>query len=50
MKLYSSLPHILSAVHRVAKMLNDSDFIDQENVGINVSCVTTCLSDFHGLS
>jgi hypothetical protein len=50
MKLYSPVPHILSAVHRVAKMPNDSGIIDQENDDIVVLRVHTRLFDLHDLS
>ena len=50
MKLYSPVPHILSAVHRVATMPNDSGTIDQGNDDIAVLRVNTRLFDLHDLS
>jgi len=50
MKLYSPVLHILSAVHRVTNMQNDSGIIDQENDGIAVSRVDTRLFDPHDRS
>ena len=39
MKLYSPVLRILSAVHRVAVLPNDSDITVPENGGIDVSVV-----------
>ncbi len=47
MKLYSPVPRILSAVHRVVKMPNDSGTIDQGNDDIVVLRVNTRLFDLH---